>query len=124
MIEIKRWNNQLDNCEYDDRVGIRIAKLLSSNDFSTFITVIEPQRCVTPHYHKYGDEHYHIISGSGTLKVKNMLNLTEETFLLNEGESFSIAENIMHQLINTSTKPLTLMFSCPDSHLENDRYFS
>lgn len=124
MIEIKRWDEELKNANYDDNVGIRIAKLLSNNDFNTFITVIDPKKYVTPHYHKHGDEHYHIISGSGTLKLKSMLNSNEKTFLLNEGESFSIPENTMHQLINTGTKPLTLMFSCPDAHLEVDRYFS
>jgi mannose-6-phosphate isomerase-like protein (cupin superfamily) len=123
MIELIKWSDALNNCKYDASVGIKIAKLSGNESFSTYVTVIDSGKYVNPHYHKHGDEHYHIISGTGTLKLKNMLNNQEKTIAISERESFTIPENTSHQLINSGHVPLVLMFSCPTSHLESDRYF-
>lgn len=123
MIDIKVWDDLVNSCVFDKDVGIRIAKLTRDDKFSTFITVIEPKKCVNPHYHKHGDEHYHIISGLGEIKLKDMATSQESSYKVKGNSSFVVKENIMHQLINTGNEPLVLMFSCPASHLDIDRCF-
>ncbi len=118
------WNDAINNCKYDKSVGIKIATLIDSDTFSTFITEIDANKSVNPHYHKQGNEHYHIISGNGEIQLKNVLTGEELSHKVSSGQSFVVPENVLHMLINTSnTSPLVLMFSCSPSHLESDRYF-
>jgi mannose-6-phosphate isomerase-like protein (cupin superfamily) len=124
MVEIINWNTAISSCKYDESVGIRIAKISGNEDFCTFITIIDPNKNVNPHYHKYGDEHYHIIQGNGEIKLKNIITGNEQQYTVSEKESFVIHENIQHQLKNIGDIPLILMFSCPMSHVESDRHFS
>lgn len=124
MMKIESWEALIDSCNFDEKVGIKIAKLNGDDQFSTFISVIEPKKAVSPHYHKYGDEYYHIISGSGEIKLKDMSTNEEKSYEVKQYESFTVKENTMHQLINTGSEPLILMFSCPKSHLNDDRYFT
>lgn len=123
MINIINWEKVISDCKYDSNVGIKIAKLAGEDSFSTFITVIDAGKSVNPHYHKRGDEHYHILSGKGQVYLKNMLTLEECIFLVSAHESFVVPENTLHKLTNTGDDSLTLMFSCPNAHLESDRYF-
>jgi mannose-6-phosphate isomerase-like protein (cupin superfamily) len=123
LTNIIDWKQNLDSCIYDEKVGIRIAKLVGNNQFSTFITVIDAGKHVNPHYHKHGDEYYHIIEGNGEVKLKDVNSNVEEIHKVSSGSSFIVSENIIHQLVNTGSEPLTLMFSCPTAHLGIDRYF-
>ena len=124
MINIIKWDDAIKNCNYDKSVGIKIAKLTSYDTFSTFVTEIDANKSVNPHYHKKGNEHYHIISGNGEIQLKNVFTGEECSHEVSAGQSFIVPENVLHKLINTSsTSPLVLMFSCPLSHLESDRYF-
>lgn len=118
------WQKAMNNCEYDEKVGIRIAKIAGNKEFSTYITAIDYTRSVTPHYHKIGDEHYHILEGEGKVILRNMINNEECTFSAYGGESFVVPANTLHQLINTGENKLILMFSCPENHLNSDRFFS
>jgi mannose-6-phosphate isomerase-like protein (cupin superfamily) len=124
MINIITWNDAINSCDYDESVGIKIAKLATSDTLSTFITEINPHKSVNAHYHKYGNEHYHIISGNGEIQLENVLNGEKCSHKVSAGQSFVVPENVLHKLINTNpTTPLVLMFSCPPSHLDTDRYF-
>lgn len=123
MINIIKWNDAINNCNYDKCAGIKIANLTGSDLFSTFITEIDISKSVNSHYHKKGDEHYHIISGTGEIQLKNILTGEEYFHEVSAGQSFIVPENVLHKLINTSNTPLVLMFSCPLSHLESDRHF-
>ena len=122
-MNIVNWANEISKCKTDDTVGIRIAKLAGEKDFCTFITEINPSKSVNAHYHKNGDEHYHVINGSGEMYLKNVINGEEHSYKVLANESFVVPENTLHQLTNTGSIPLLLMFSCPASHLESDRYF-
>lgn len=122
-MNIVNWKEVIGSCKYDSAVGIRIAKLAGNDNFSTFITEIDPQKKVKPHFHKNGDEHYHIISGKGTMYLKNVLTGEGGSYLVSEKESFVVPENYLHELTNSGDVPLILMFSCPISHLNEDRYF-
>lgn len=123
MIKIISWEQAISACKYDEQVGIKIAKLAGDADFSTFITIIDSHKSVNPHYHAHGDEHYHIISGIGEIKLVDTLNGTKTSHIVKSGESFVVPEKIEHQLVNVGHEQLVLMFSCPISHLDSDRYF-
>lgn len=123
MINITKWRYIIDDCAYDPSVGIKIAQLAGDENFSTFISEIGINKSVNPHYHKHGDEHYHIISGSGKIDLKNVVTGEESSSAVSAQESFVVPENVLHKLTNTGNTPLILMFSCPLSHLNADRYF-
>lgn len=123
MINIIEWSNILKNCDYDKKVGIKIAKIAGNNLFSTFITEIDQNKFVNPHYHNNGEEHYHIISGEGEMIFKNILTNKKQSLIIKAQESFVVPDKTLHQLINIGNSPLILMFSCPLSHLTDDRHF-
>jgi mannose-6-phosphate isomerase-like protein (cupin superfamily) len=123
-VQILDWNAEVGRCTYDEKVGIRIAKLTGNADFCTYITFIDGGKHVNPHYHKIGDEHYHIISGEGVVKLRNIQTQEEQTLPVKGGESFLVPPNTEHQLINKGKAPLVLMFSCPEAHLSTDRFFA
>jgi dTDP-4-dehydrorhamnose 3,5-epimerase-like enzyme len=40
---------------------------------------------------------------------------------LRKGQNFTIPEGYAHQLERTGQEELVILFSCPDSHLDNDK---
>ena len=124
-INIIDWENELSCADTDEHVGIRIATLLEINGNGTYITSIPPGLSITPHYHQKGAEEYHIVSGNGVIRLLPV-EKTKASQLISKQvkakNSFVIHPNIIHQLINNGTEPLVLIFSCPFSHLKNDRF--
>jgi len=121
-IKIVDWNQEISGAKTDPAVGIQIATLLKSDKEGTYITVIPPGASVKPHYHQHGDEHYHIISGEGEMHLQSVLSKESIIKKVKAKNSFTIPENVIHQLINTGDQPLTLIFTCPLSHLSEDRF--
>ena len=121
-MEVIDWKFALENCAYDKVVGIKIAKLSGDAGFSTYITSIDPGKCVNAHYHKQGDEHYHIIDGAGEMTITDVFSKATTTLFLGKYHSFVVPSNKSHQLKNCGHAPLILMFSCPESHLSCDRH--
>lgn len=125
-ISIVDWQTELSCANTDEHVGIRIATLLEVNGKGTYITVIPPGSSVNPHYHQKGTEEYHIISGSGVIRLLPV-DTTKKDFQLvckqvKAQNSFIIPPNVIHQLINNGKEQLVLIFSCPFSHLKDDRF--
>ncbi len=125
-ISIVDWENELSFAKKDEKVGIKIATLSESQDKGTYITSLPPGSSVTPHYHEEGDEEYHIISGSGVIRLLPVNHMHTEFKMVckyvTAKNSFVIPANVIHQLINNSaTEELILIFSCPLSHLKEDR---
>ncbi len=116
------WEEALDAAHYDVTAGIAIAKLLTQDGISTFITRIDAGKRVNPHYHRHGAEHYHIIEGAGEITLHDIKEGTYETRTVNAYVSFAVLPFVEHTLRNTGTTPLLLMFSCPDNHLTDDRF--
>jgi oxalate decarboxylase/phosphoglucose isomerase-like protein (cupin superfamily) len=116
------WKFELQHCAYDAAVGIKIAKLAGDGKFSTYLTAIDPGKSVNAHYHKNGDEHYHIIKGHGEITLIDVASKLKTTNQVSAFHSFVVPENTSHQLKNTGNEPLILMFSCPESHLQEDRF--
>lgn len=123
MTTIIDWGKALHHANNDLSVGIQIATLTESEGKGTFITVIPPGSSVNAHYHTVGDEEYHIISGKGVIRLRPV-DSTDEWICKNvvAQNSFTIPANVIHQLVNNGEEPLTLLFSCPFSHLNDDRF--
>jgi mannose-6-phosphate isomerase-like protein (cupin superfamily) len=120
LTKIINWKNELESATFDEAVGIKVAKLIEG-ETSTFITVIDPRKKVNPHYHSEGNEHYHIISGRGIIKLQELNTNNIEEYEVYGGDSFVIEPNVIHELSNTSNDDLVLMFSCNNKHLTTDR---
>lgn len=117
------WDSELERSAYDATVGIKIAKLAGDAALSTYLTSIDPGKSITPHYHKHGDEHYHIIHGCGEMTLIDVQSKAKTTTAVRKHHSFVVRANHSHQLKNTGDEALILMFSCPESHLKKDRFF-
>jgi len=121
-MDVVNWTFGLQGSKYDNAVGIKIVKLTGDEKFSTYLTMIDPDKAVAAHYHKNGNEHYHIIKGRGQMTLTDMENGSTTTMPVGEQSSFVVPENTLHTLKNIGEQPLVLMFSCPESHLDRDRF--
>jgi mannose-6-phosphate isomerase-like protein (cupin superfamily) len=115
----------LESAVLDSSVGIAHASLAGDADFRLHITKLLPGAKVKAHRHLQGEELYIISSGSGTLYTGTVNEAGAEDWnepiTVQDGDTFSIAPRMLHQLHNTGTTPLVLIFGCPDSHLSTDR---
>jgi mannose-6-phosphate isomerase-like protein (cupin superfamily) len=122
-MDVIDWTAELDKGVYDSSVGIKILKLAGDAGFSTYLTEIAPGVAINAHYHRHGDEHYHIVSGRGEMRLVDVATGAARSHVVAERCSFVVPANTQHQLSNTGAVPLVLMFSCPASHLGEDRHF-
>ena len=121
-MKVVDWLQALELGSFDETVGIRITKLCGDEQFSTFLTSIDPGKYVNPHYHRLGNQHYHIIAGTGEIWLVDVNSGTSTTTTVCKNNSFMVDANKIHSLKNTGPVPLVLMFSCPESHLTHDRH--
>jgi mannose-6-phosphate isomerase-like protein (cupin superfamily) len=115
------WKSALAGSAYDAAVGISIAKLTGDDTFATYLAEIAPGKSVRPHYHRAGDEHYHIVAGCGQIRLSSIDGGLTCVEAVHAGISFVVPENTVHELINTGDTALLLMFSCAADHLADDR---
>jgi len=107
---------------HDPIVAIRIATVLEGATCSYYATEIAPGKSVTPHYHYQGDEVYIILSGRGSIRTWRTENAEDIAIVqVEQGDVFNIPSGTVHQLVNTGTQPLVLIFACPPEHLTVDR---
>jgi mannose-6-phosphate isomerase-like protein (cupin superfamily) len=124
-VKDSEWRERLALVETDATVGIRHAAISGSADYRTHVAAIPVQ--VGCHYHAEGDEKYAVVEGQGILyfgKIENGQVRPESwrSIAVSMGDSFIIPEGYAHQLRKTGEGDLTIVFGCPDSHLENDRF--
>lgn len=124
-IDIIDWDHEMLYANTDKNVGIKIAILCEIDDRGTYLTILDPGVAITPHYHEEGSEEYHIINGAGVIRLLPADALNKDVKLtckhVQAKTSFVIPPRVIHQLINIGTEPLTLIFSCPRAHLQEDR---
>ena len=107
---------------YDPAVGIRIATVLEDATCSYYATEIAPGKSVMPHYHCQGSEVYIIFSGTGVIKTWQPHDAADVAMVqVEHGDVFNIPSGTVHQLVNTGTQPLVLLFACAPEHLGADR---
>jgi oxalate decarboxylase/phosphoglucose isomerase-like protein (cupin superfamily) len=93
------------------------------------LTEVSRRSQVGCHYHSKGDEGYAVVQGRGILffgKVENGEVPAESwrTIEVQSGDSVVIPEGYAHQLRRVGNGDLTILFACPDAHLNDnqDRY--
>ena len=123
------WKRALAFAEPDPVVGIRHAVVSGDEHYRIHVAAIPNQ--VGCHFHKVGNEDYEIVEGSGILywgKViidKEGLTVNwEEPVNVKCGDSFVIQEGYAHQLYKLGDSDLTILFGCPDTHIDDsaDRF--
>ena len=119
------WRLRLGQVEPDEKVGIRHAEISGAPEYRTHVAAIPTQ--VGCHYHAKGNEDYSVVEGQGILyfgHVEDGVVRPESwrSIVVGTGDSFVIPEGFAHQLRKTGNWDLTIVFGCPDSHLDDDRF--
>ena len=125
-MEIKNIDTELSKAPLDRKAGIKLIKVTGDATLSVYAADISPNTFLRPHYHKMGIETYQILDGEGLMKIGKLSDervIWVETFRAKKGDCFSIPAFAVHQIINQSTENLRAIFSCPSSHVGEDRYF-
>ena len=115
----------IESAPLDEAVGIRLAHLTGSAEFSLFAAEIGPKKKVGAHYHKSGIETYQIIEGEGIMHLgkpdsNNTVQWTD-SFNVKTGDCFTVNEGEVHQLVNTLDNKLIIVAGCSKAHVTTDR---
>ncbi|MFH1470757.1 MAG: hypothetical protein ABIF01_03345 [Candidatus Micrarchaeota archaeon] len=130
-VTIAEMNSALTKAERDPVAGISHA-LVKKDDKTGFgLHVASVETGVNPHVHKEGDEDYIILEGRGTMWLAKVA-FDEEKKIVGEWKPNEVSEGMVltvpggyaHRLENANgqDKPIKIAFTCPDSHLREDRY--
>jgi mannose-6-phosphate isomerase-like protein (cupin superfamily) len=119
---------KISEAKLDEAVGIKHAAVVEGEDLGYHVAEISKQ--VGAHVHKFGDEIYHVLEGTGSMHAgrtdfdgdKPVKVNWEEPFDVGPGDVFNIPGGYAHSLKNTGDKPLLIAFICPHTHLTTDRY--
>jgi mannose-6-phosphate isomerase-like protein (cupin superfamily) len=125
-IQDQEWRSALSNATPDLAVGIRHAAVSGDSDCRIHVAAIPRQ--VGCHFHAVGNEVYEVVEGAGCLHFGQVMN-SEEPFEIRwqtpvdvtKGDNFVIPEGYAHQLQKQGEGDLTILFACPDSHLDDAR---
>ena len=120
---IENIYRKLSEAVPDPAVGISLAHLLGDEHFSYYVTRIPPGNKLAAHFHRNGDELYQVIEGRGEIWISDADHPNQgiEQYSVNVGDTFMIQALKVHQLCNTGTEPLVMMFGCAKSHITTDR---
>lgn len=125
-MEVKNLQNELADVPVNAQSGIKLVKMTGDEHISVYAAEILPKTRLNPHYHLKGIETYQVLQGKGLMKIGRLVNgspIWDETFEAVEGDFFSILENQVHQISNETEQILKMIFSCPESHVGDDRHF-
>lgn len=123
------WKAALGWALPDPIVGIRHAVVDGDAQHRNHVAAISDR--VGCHFHAHGNESYAVVEGRGTLywgKAEKIgkwfgngyaVPHPEEPVPVREGDSFTIPEGYAHQLKNEGDGELVIVFSCPDTHLDD-----
>ena len=115
----------LASTEPDPKVGVRVGHLSGNEQFSLFGAEIAPQKVLSAHYHRSGDEIYLIIEGNGVMSLGDLDSsgnvVWEPSFHISKGDCFTVEAGRVHRLCNHTDQKLLALFGCPKSHLSSDR---
>jgi mannose-6-phosphate isomerase-like protein (cupin superfamily) len=129
-IDPVKWRNYLAYAPHDSTAGIAHACFSGSHLPGYRLHVARIDDRVNNHFHRVGSEHYAVVEGSGIIFFGKVVESPGKTptvekpysMYVEQGDTFTIPEGYAHQLCALGSKPITLIFSCPDSHLsEQDR---
>ncbi len=121
------WKSALHKTVADPIVGIRHAVIDDSTEFKFKNHVAAIPDRVGCHFHAHDEEYYAVVKGHGMLywgkaeKIGDDYTVPnpEEPIYVQKGDSFTIPEGYAHQLKNDGDGELVIVFSCPDTHLDD-----
>ncbi len=125
-VEESTWREALQKSTADPAVGIRHAVIQGTTAYRIHVAAIPEQ--VGCHYHRNGDEDYSIVEGEGVLHFARVTESSNGPLVLPDdwnqvhviaGDCFVIPEGYAHQLRRRGSGDLTILFGCPDSHLDD-----
>ncbi len=124
MNRVENIYKVLENAKVDDKVGVKLAKIIEGETFNLYALGIPPKKRVGAHYHSVGNETYEIIQGSGAMmigkEIDDKIDWCEPKYM-NKGDCLNVNANEIHQLINLSDEPLLCIVGCSISHITTDR---
>jgi len=89
-----------------------------------FTSSPEHPNFVNPHFHRFGEEPYVILAGTGGEmnlgKIEGGKVSWETPKNVKVGDTIVVEELQVHSLRNTGEEELDFIFACPDSHLKDD----
>ncbi len=118
------WAIALKKAQPDSAVGIRHAALAGNESWRIHVAAIPKQ--VGCHYHQHGDETYEVVQGESTLHFGEVISAGKESTVewaapleVAAGDCFVIPEGYAHQLKRRGSEDLTILFACPDAHIND-----
>jgi len=124
-MEISNIFEALKDAEKDGAVGIRSIRLSGDDSFAFYAAEIDGLKRIGAHYHTKGNEIYQVVEGSGKMNIGVVTEENQvqwkESVAVKKGDCFSVMEREVHQLENTSSEKLIIIFACPYSHISTDR---
>lgn len=115
----------LKKAKTDKAVGIKSIRLSGDDNLALYAAEIDGNKSVGAHYHTEGKEIYQIVEGKGEMHLGIPVSVKEviwkESTEVKKGDCFTVNENQVHQLVNTSSEKLIIIFACPYSHISTDR---
>jgi mannose-6-phosphate isomerase-like protein (cupin superfamily) len=128
-IDPTKWRTNLRYADHDPDAGIAHACFGQSHVAGHKLHVARIEVRVNNHFHRVGPEHYAVVEGSGIMFFGKVVEsfgkapTVEKPYSMyvEKGDTFTIPEGYAHQLCSLGGQPITLIFSCPDSHLDNNQ---
>lgn len=124
MSKVENIYKVLENANVDEKVGVKLAKLLEGETFNLYVLEIPPKKRVGAHYHTIGNETYEIVQGVGSMMIgikENEIIKWNEPKHMIVGDCLNVNANEIHQLINSSDISLVCIVGCSNSHITTDR---
>jgi mannose-6-phosphate isomerase-like protein (cupin superfamily) len=122
------WREAIIHATPDPVVGIRHAAIAGDHSYRIHIAAIPQQ--VGCHFHREGVEDYVIVEGEGVLHFGRVTDDSINPLVSPEnwrqlavraGDAFVIPPGFAHQLRKSGSCDLTLLFGCPDTHLDDSK---
>ncbi|MDD2646502.1 MAG: cupin domain-containing protein [Patescibacteria group bacterium] len=121
-MKIKHINLNFSKANTDKAAKIKHISLVKNKEIGYYVAQVD--NFVQAHYHKKGDEIYHILKGRGLIYLgrltKNLVRWERPKKIYKDDVIF-VPAGYAHCLMNSRKEPLVLAFICPPLHLSKDR---
>jgi mannose-6-phosphate isomerase-like protein (cupin superfamily) len=126
MVEIKNWKELIKASTLEQEDGIRIVQLTNENESGFYLSEMPAGSYGNACYHNHDAKTYQIVKGSGVLHNGTILSdgnmYWRKSQKIKAGDFFIIKPGMIYQVHNNSHDSLVVLFGCPKTQLETDRY--
>ncbi|MFH1448565.1 MAG: hypothetical protein ABIG39_06915 [Candidatus Micrarchaeota archaeon] len=136
-VTVKEMNDKLKVAERDESAGISHALVKRDEQSEIGLHVAAVEEGVNAHVHMVGNEDYIFLEGNGVMKLGKVKVdgdkpvLVDGKAVVEEWEEHEVRPGMVltvpggyaHRLVNNneSDNPVKIAFTCPDSHLDDNR---